>query len=174
MPSRSSWTHSSKHLKRNSVHRTLLSPCTFALEEADGVQMGKITATGKGQHYILPSPEDIPYSFGDAIGRLLCVSAKCIKVAFTPLIRSASSREANLKDKAPSFNASAWNVSEKEKIKFLVSLRFTISSSPASIKYMNGDFTWDPRMTYPKHRYNEFQYLMTMPLHAGTPTALLL
>ena len=121
----------------------LVSVYTFALEEADAVQMGEIAAAGNGQKYILKSPNDIPYSFGDAIGGLLGLSAKHIKVAFTPAdsdvkIDSVFPRG---KDQGQgSFTASAQNVFEQEKIEFLVSVSFPESSSPDSMLSISASY----------------------------------
>ena len=123
--------------------KSFVSIYTFALENADGVQMGKIAAAGNGQHYILQSPEDIPYSFGDAIGGLLGVSAKDVKVEFTPAdkdIEIVSVFPGGESQGQGGFSTSALNVFEQEKIEFLVSVRFPASSSPASLLSISASY----------------------------------
>ena len=89
--------------------------------------MGKIVAMGKGKHHMLRSAGDIPYSVGDAIGGMLGVSVKHVKLAFTPTdkdvtIFSVFPREEP--QRQGTMDASALNVSEQEKIESLVSVCF--------------------------------------------------
>ena len=118
---------------------------TFALKDSDTVQMGEIAAAGNGQKYILQSPNDIPYSFGDAIGGLIGVSAKSIKVQFTPTDKDVKIASVfpggEPQGQQGPFNASTLNVFEEEEIKFLVSVCFPESSSPASLLSISTSYT---------------------------------
>ena len=121
-----------------------VSVYTFALKAADAVQMERIAAAGKGQHYTLPSPKDIPYSFGDAIGGLLGISAKHVMVTFTPAdndVEIVSVFPGGESQGQGAFNASALNVFEQEKIHFLASVRFPVSSNPVSILRISASYT---------------------------------
>ena len=116
--------------------KSLLSVYTFAMGNADVKQMEKIAVAGNGQRYILSSPDDIPTSFGDAIGGLLGISAKNIKIMFAPAdpaVEIISTFPGGVSQGGGAFNVSEENIFESERREFMVTVRFPESSDPALI-----------------------------------------
>ena len=127
--------------------KSLLSVYTFAMEHADVVQMEKIAVAGNGQRYIVVSPNDIPISFGDAIGGLLGISAKNIKIMFAPAdpaVKIVSTFPQGVPQGHGAFNVSIPNIFESERREFVASVRFAESSDPAlilsiAVSYVDAD-----------------------------------